>query len=93
MDNQAMPMASTSSYTKVQSLQRQAASLLLYQSVLQGEVGIAFLELLQAIRYTEADARGCLQAYGSYFHALAARNQNWEDYLINFSSVRILLQG
>ncbi|MBD2528558.1 ATP-binding protein [Nostoc flagelliforme FACHB-838] len=82
MDNQAMPMASTSSYTKIQHLQRQAASLLLYQSVLQGEVGMAFLELLQAIRYTEADARGCLQAYGSYFHALAARNQNWEDYLI-----------
>ncbi|MBE9104105.1 ATP-binding protein [Nostoc cf. edaphicum LEGE 07299] len=82
MDNLAMPMAITSSYTRVQCLQRQAASLLLYQSVLQGEVGMAFLELLQAIRYTEADARGCLQAYGSYFHALAARNQNWEDYLI-----------
>ncbi|MEH2254412.1 ATP-binding protein [Nostoc sp.] len=82
MDNQAMPMTNTSSYTKVQYLQRQAASLLLYQSVLQGEVGMAFLELLQAIRYTDADARGCLQAYGSYFHALAARNQNWEDYLI-----------
>ncbi|MBN3897321.1 MAG: ATP-binding protein [Nostoc sp. NOS(2021)] len=82
MDNQAMPMPSTSSYTKVQYLQRQAASLLLYQSVLQSEVGMAFLELLQAIRYTESDARGCLQAYGSYFHALAARNQNWEDYLI-----------
>lgn len=77
-----MPMTNTSSYTKVQYLQRQAASLLLYQSVLQGEVGMAFLELLQAIRYTDADARGCLQAYGSYFYALAARNQNWEDYLI-----------
>jgi uncharacterized protein len=82
MDNQVMPIANTSSYTKVQYLQRQAASLLLYQSVLQGEVGMAFLELLQAIRYTDADARGCLQAYGSYFHALAAKNQNWEDYLI-----------
>lgn len=77
-----MPMTNTSSYTKVQYLQRQAASLLLYQSVLQGEVGMAFLKLLQAIRYTDADARGCLQAYGSYFYALAARNQNWEDYLI-----------
>ncbi|MCC5630924.1 ATP-binding protein [Nostoc sphaeroides] len=82
MDNRVMPIANTSSYTKVQYLQRQAASLLLYQSVLQGEVGTAFLELLQAIRYTDADARGCLQAYGSYFHALAAKNQNWEDYLI-----------
>ncbi|MBN3952214.1 MAG: ATP-binding protein [Nostoc sp. NMS7] len=83
MDNQAMPMPSTSSYTKIHYLQRQAASLLLYQSVLQSEVGIAFIELLQAIRYTDADARGCLQAYGNYFHALAARNQNWEDYLIS----------
>ncbi|OUL18526.1 AAA+ family ATPase [Nostoc sp. RF31YmG] len=83
MDNQAMSTVSTSSYAKIQFLQRQAASLLLYQSVLQNEVGMAFLELLQAIRYTDADARGSLQAYGSYFHALAAKNQNWEDYLIN----------
>ncbi len=75
-------MVSTSSHTKVQYLQRQAASFLLYQSVLQDEVGVAFLDLLQAIRYIDADARGCLQAYGSYFYALAARNQNWEDYII-----------
>ena len=74
MDNQVI--------AKIQFLQRQAASLLLYQSVLQGEVGNAFLDLLQAIRYTDADARGCLQAYGSYFKSLAARNQNWEEYLI-----------
>lgn len=77
-----MPTASNSSYAKVQFLQRQAASLLLYQSVLQTEVGIAFLDLLQAIRYSEADARSCLQAYGSYFRALATKNQNWEEYLI-----------
>ncbi|AFZ27782.1 putative ATPase (AAA+ superfamily) [Cylindrospermum stagnale PCC 7417] len=77
-----MHTGSTSSYTKVQFLQRQAASLLLYQSVLESEVGSTFLDLLQAIRYTNADARGCLQAYGSYFQALAARNQNWEEYLI-----------
>jgi uncharacterized protein len=66
----------------VQFLQCQAASLLLYQSVLQDEVGIAFLDLLQAIRYTDADARSCLQAYGSYFYALSAKYPNWEDYLI-----------
>ena len=77
-----MPTTSNYSYAKVQFLQRQAASLLLYQSVLQDKAGIAFLDLLQAIRYTDADARGCLQAYGSYFQALAAKNQNWEDYLI-----------
>ncbi|MEC4812194.1 MAG: ATP-binding protein [Scytonema sp. PMC 1069.18] len=74
MDNQAI--------AKVQFLQRQAASLLLYQSVLQSEVGNAFLDLLQAIRYTDADARGCLQAYGNYFRCLAARHQTWEEYLM-----------
>lgn len=74
MDNQVV--------AKVQFLQRQAASLLLYQSVLHGEAGKAFLDLLQAIRYIDADARGCLQAYGSYFKCLAARGQNWEDYLV-----------
>jgi len=74
MDSQAI--------AKVQFLQRQAASLLLFQSVLQTDVGVAFLELLQAIRYTEADAKNCLQAYGNYFRCLAAKNQNWEEYLI-----------
>jgi predicted AAA+ superfamily ATPase len=83
MDNPAMPTASISSYAQIQLLQRQAASLLLYQSVLHSDVGNAFLELLQAIRYTDADARGCLQAYGNYFHALANRQHNWEDYLIH----------
>ncbi len=67
---------------QVQFLQRQASSLLLYQSVLEGEAGQAFLELLQAIRYTDADARSCLVAYGNYFKSLAIGNQNWEDYLI-----------
>lgn len=74
MDSQAI--------ASLQSLQRQAASLLLYQSVLKGEVGRAFLELLQALRYSKGDRLECLEAYGSWFQALAARNQNWEDYLI-----------
>ncbi|QLE57736.1 ATP-binding protein [Nostoc sp. TCL26-01] len=75
--------ASTSFSPQVQFLQRQAASLLLYQSVLQTDIGMAFLELLQAIRYNDADARGCLQAYGNYFHKLANSKQNWENYLIS----------
>jgi hypothetical protein len=80
-----MPKASSSSYShsQVQFLQCQAASLLLYQSVLESEVGMAFLDLLQAIRYTDADARSCLKAYGNYFYALTAGEQNWEDYLIS----------
>ncbi len=77
-----MPTANTSPYSKVQFLQRQAASLLLYQSLLKSEVGSAFVDLLQAIRYTDADAQSCLQAYGTYFCALATKNQNWEEYLI-----------
>ena len=68
--------------SKIQFLQRQAASLLIYQSVLQGKIGEAFLDLLQAIRYTDADAEACLQAYGNFFKLLAARNQNWEEYLL-----------
>ena len=75
MNNQAIE--------SVQFLQRQAASLLLYQSVFEGEVGKAFLNLLQAIRYPNAEARDCLQAYGDFFKILANRNQNWEEYLIS----------
>ena len=75
MNNQAI--------AKVQFLQRQAASLLLYQSVFEGEVGRAFLNLLQAIRYPNAEARDCLQAYGYFFKTLASQNLNWEEYLIS----------
>ena len=77
-----MLTANTTSYTAVQFLQRQAASLLLYQSVLESDVGRTFLNLLQTIRYTDADGRDCLQAYGSYFLALASSHQTWEEYLI-----------
>ncbi len=100
MDSQTMPSsARTESYTSVQLLQRQAASLLLYQSVLSGEVGLAFLDLLEAIHHSnspitygqavsaemfhESDGINCLQAYGHWFQALAARNQSWQDYLIS----------
>lgn len=68
--------------SRIQFLQRQAASLLIYQSVLQDKIGEAFLDLLQVIRYANADARMCLQAYGNFFKLLAARHQNWEEYLI-----------
>jgi hypothetical protein len=82
MDNQAMPSASTSSSASIQFIQRQAASLLLYQSVLTGEVGQVFLNLLQALRHSDDEGLGCLQIYGRWFNALAARNQSWQDYLI-----------
>ena len=68
--------------TSIQLLQRQAASLLLYQSVLSGEVGQAFVNLLQAVLHSDVDRLNCLYAYGRWFKALAARNQSWQDYLL-----------
>ncbi|MGL5878424.1 MAG: ATP-binding protein [Xenococcaceae cyanobacterium] len=73
-------------------LQLQAASLLIYQSVLTDEVGQAFLnllrslrqiDLLQSLRHSEVDELGCVRAYGNYFKAIASRNQSWQDYLIS----------
>lgn len=96
MDSQTIFSAGTA-HGSVLSLQRQAASLLLYQSVLSGEVGLAFLDLLEALLYSKApvscdqatsmesherDGVNCLRAYGRWFQALAARNQSWQDYLI-----------
>ena len=66
----------------IQLLQRQAASVLLYQSVLSGEVGQAFVNLLQALRQSDADGLNCLYAYGSWFKALAHRTQSWQEYLL-----------
>ncbi len=74
MDNQAL--------ASIQFLQRQAASLLLYQSVFTGEVGQAFLNLLQALCHSDGEGLDCLQIYGRWFNAIAARNQSWQDYLI-----------
>lgn len=66
----------------IQLLQRWAASLLLYQSVLQEEVGQAFLDLLQSLT-DRTDSKRCLQAYGRWFNALAAKHQSWSRYLLN----------
>ena len=72
----------TPATASIQMLQRQAASLLLYQSVLSGEVGQAFSNLLQAFLHSDADGLNCLQAYGRWFKALAASQQSWQDYLV-----------
>lgn len=65
----------------IQFLQLQAASLLLYQSVLTDEIGQTFLHLLQSLRDSDGGVE-CLQAYGKWFKVLAASNQSWQDYLI-----------
>jgi hypothetical protein len=69
-----------------QTLLRQSASLLIYRSVLNGEAGLAFLELLQTIRQAErnvaVEGLDCLRAYSRWFNALASHNQSWQDYLL-----------
>ncbi|MFW6358527.1 MAG: DUF815 domain-containing protein [Chroococcales cyanobacterium] len=78
-----MTFTSSPNAAILQSLQEQIASLLLYQSVLDNEVGQAFIQLLEALRYSKNNELTCLHAYGTWFKALAARNQSWQDYLIH----------
>lgn len=66
----------------IQFLQRQAAALLVFQSVLENEIGQAFLTLLRSLRDGDVDGIDALQAYGLWFSALVASNQTWQDYLL-----------
>ncbi|NEQ96907.1 MAG: ATP-binding protein [Cyanothece sp. SIO2G6] len=69
----------------IETLRRQVASLLLYQTVLHTEIGQAFLHLLdQLLSQMEQDGHElqCLEAYGRWFHALAEAQQSWQTYLI-----------
>mgnify|MGYP000225486964 CR=1 FL=1 len=76
----------TNTIASVQPLLHQAASLLVYRSVLSHPVGQAFLALLQAIRHAErntaAENTDCLLAYGDWFSALANGKQSWQDHLL-----------
>ncbi len=69
----------TAPLATIESLNEQAASLLLYQQVLQQDVGAAYLVLLRALRVGESVA--CLEAYGYWFRAIAATGQSWPAYL------------
>jgi uncharacterized protein len=68
--------------SSIQFLQRQVASLLLYQSVLDDEIGQAFLQLLGTFRQQDKDSLACLEAYGQWFRAMAAAGLSWQDYLL-----------
>jgi len=68
----------------------QVASLLLFQSVLNNEIGKNFITLLQTLNnkdgkdYAQQTAVvNCLEAYGNLFQALAKENKSWQDYLIS----------
>jgi uncharacterized protein len=71
---------------ELHQMQRAIAGLLLYQDVLDSEVGIAVIKLLQAIANgdrSQGNALICLTAYGRFFKALADRDLSWEEYLID----------
>jgi uncharacterized protein len=68
--------------SSIQFLQRQVSSLLLYQSVLDGEIGQTFLQLLLAFRQQDKGGLACLEAYGRWFRAMAAAGVSWQDYLL-----------
>jgi uncharacterized protein len=64
----------------IRELQNASASLLLYRSVLEEDIGQSFLHLLHVLH--GGKKLDLLQAYGDWFNALACHNQTWQDYLI-----------
>lgn len=77
-----MPKLDSTAIATIQTLQRQAASLLLYQDVLSNPASQAFLNLLNTLTQIEVNVTDCLQAYGCWFGKLAATGQSWQDYLL-----------
>lgn len=77
-----MSYLNSQAIAQVKTIERQAASLLLYQSVLENPVSQAFLELLQSLRHNDITGMKCLRAYGQWFKAIAAQNTDWQGYLI-----------
>lgn len=65
---------------------QQAASLLLYQGVLNDTVGQTFLALLEALSASKGltnERVNCLTAYSRWFQALASTGKSWSDHLLN----------
>jgi predicted AAA+ superfamily ATPase len=66
----------------IEFFQHQAASLLLYQSVMSSAIGQAFGQLLAALNSPAPKALTILSAYGQWFQALAVQQQSWQEYLL-----------
>ena len=66
------------------------ASLLLYQSVFDNEIGAAFIELLQILYESAIQQKkekivssfNCDRAYGKWFKIMAVNQISWQDYLV-----------
>jgi predicted AAA+ superfamily ATPase len=77
-----MSYLNSQAIAQVRTIELQAASLLLYQSVLENSVGQTFLDLLQSLRHNDITGMKSLKAYGGWFKAIAAENTDWQNYLI-----------
>ncbi|NEP84458.1 MAG: DUF815 domain-containing protein [Okeania sp. SIO3B3] len=67
---------------QIHNLQKQIASLLLYQSVLKNPVGETFIQLLQSLSKNNVNEIECIQAYSNWFITLASSNISWQEYII-----------
>lgn len=67
---------------QVQQLRQQAASLLVYQGVLENPTGRAFLYLLELLEAPVANGMATLWAYGQWFSKLAAESCSWQAFLL-----------
>ncbi|MGK7955196.1 MAG: ATP-binding protein [Crocosphaera sp.] len=65
-------------------IHQKIASLLLYQSIFEDEIGKYFLEVLNFIyiRNQEPIDISCLKAYSRWFKQLASQDISWQDYII-----------
>jgi predicted AAA+ superfamily ATPase len=68
--------------SQVRFLQRQVATLLLYQDIFDHEIGQAFLHLLETFHHSESNILNCLKAYGTWFQVQAKYRQSWQEHLI-----------
>jgi uncharacterized protein len=65
-------------------IKEQAASLLLYQAILEAGPGLAFIDLLSALEQKAiggiATHAACLKAYGNWYHTVMSGNEGWLEH-------------
>ncbi|HEY9808154.1 MAG TPA: ATP-binding protein [Halomicronema sp.] len=81
----------SSTFRLIEVLNTSAASLLVYQGVVESKVGKSFLNFLSCLQQAQiaaaqnsvfSEKNKCWQAYGIFFKALATQNISWQTYLI-----------
>ena len=86
MGSDAMAEPFQTDIYEVQNYYWQSASLLLYRSVLESDIGQAFIRLLATLLPLEKPSSeaivSCRRAYGQWFLALATQQQSWQQHLI-----------